>query len=54
MEAFGDPLFEPLDLPASEVRDLAQNGPALARAVFLLYQSYREARRRRWRPCPTS
>ena len=46
MEAFGDPLFEPLDLPAGEVRDLAQNGPALARAVFLLYQSYREARRR--------
>jgi len=46
MEAFGDPLFEALDLPAAEVRDLAQNGPALARAVFLLYQSYREARRR--------
>ena len=46
MEAFGDPLFEPLALPAAEVRDLAQNGPALARAVFLLYQSYREARRR--------
>jgi len=46
MEAFGDPLFESLDLPAGEVRDLAQNGPGLARAVFLLYQSYREARRR--------
>jgi len=46
MEAFGDPLFESLDLPASEVRDLAQNDPALARAVFLLYQSYREAHRR--------
>jgi predicted transcriptional regulator/DNA-binding XRE family transcriptional regulator len=46
LEAFGDPLFEALDLPAAEVRDLAQNGPALARAVFLLYQSYREARRR--------
>jgi hypothetical protein len=46
MEAFGDPLFEPLDLPAAEVRDLAQNDPAVARAVFLLYQSYREARRR--------
>jgi len=46
MEAFGDPLFEALDLPASEVRDLAQNDPALARAVFLLYQSYREAHRR--------
>jgi predicted transcriptional regulator/DNA-binding XRE family transcriptional regulator len=46
MEAFGDPLFEALDVPAAEVRDLAQNDPALARAVFLLYQSYREARRR--------
>ena len=46
MEAFGDPMFDTLNLPASEVRDLAQNGPALARAVFLLYQSYREARRR--------
>jgi predicted transcriptional regulator len=46
MEAFGDSLFEPLDLPAAEVRDLAHNGPAVARAVFLLYQSYREARRR--------
>ena len=46
LEAFGDPLFEPLDLPAAEVRDLAQNGPGLARAVFLLYQSYREAHRR--------
>jgi len=46
MEAFGDGLFEALDLPASEVRDLAQGCPSLARAVFLLYQSYREARRR--------
>jgi len=45
MEAFGDPLFELLDLPASEVRELTQNCPFLARAVFLLYQSYREARR---------
>ena len=40
MEAFGDPLFEPLDLPAQEVRDLAQNHPALAQAVFKLYQAY--------------
>jgi len=45
MEAFGDTLFEALDLPASEVRDLAQGCPALARAVFLLYQAYREGRR---------
>jgi predicted transcriptional regulator/transcriptional regulator with XRE-family HTH domain len=46
MEAFGDPLFEALDLPAAEVRELAQACPGVARAVFLLYQSYREARRR--------
>ena len=46
MEAFGDPLFEPLDMPAAEVRELTQTCPSLARAVFLLYQSYREGRRR--------
>ena len=45
MEAFGDPLFEPLDLPALEVREFTQACPSLARAVFLLYQSYRESRR---------
>ena len=45
MEAFGDPLFEALELPAAEVRELAQGCPFLARAVFLLYQSYRESRR---------
>jgi predicted transcriptional regulator/transcriptional regulator with XRE-family HTH domain len=46
MEAFGDSLFDTLDLPASEVRELAQSCPSLARAVFFLYQSHREARRR--------
>jgi len=45
MEAFGDPLFDSLDLPAAEVRELAQGCPSLARAVFFLYQSYREGRR---------
>ncbi len=40
MEAFGDPLFEAMDLPSQDVRDLAQNHPALAQAVFHLYQSY--------------
>ena len=44
MEAFGDPLFETLDLPAAEVRDLAQNNPSLAQAVFQLYQAYQGAR----------
>ena len=45
MEAFGDPLFDSLDLPAAEVRELAQGCPSLARAVFFLYQSHREGRR---------
>jgi len=45
MEAFGDPLFDTLDLPAAEVRELAQACPSLARAVFYLYQSFREGRR---------
>jgi predicted transcriptional regulator/transcriptional regulator with XRE-family HTH domain len=40
MEAFGDPLFEAMDLPSQDVRDLAQNHPALAQAVFHLYQTY--------------
>jgi len=44
LEAFGDPLFEDQDLPAQEVRDLAQNHPALSRAVFRLYQAYQATR----------
>ncbi|HJV90681.1 MAG TPA: short-chain fatty acyl-CoA regulator family protein [Holophagaceae bacterium] len=44
MEAFGDPLFEEQDLPAQEVRDLAQNHPALSKAVFRLYQAYQAAK----------
>ncbi len=47
MEAFGDPLFDDLDVPAAEVRELAQSCPALARAVFFLYQSNREGRRQK-------
>ncbi|BDU76756.1 helix-turn-helix domain-containing protein [Mesoterricola sediminis] len=46
MEAFGDPLFDNLDLPAAEVRELAQACPSIARAVFLLYQAHREGSRR--------
>ena len=40
MEAFGDPLFADYDLLASEVRELPQNSPSVARAVFRLYQAY--------------
>jgi hypothetical protein len=44
MEAFGDPLFEEADLPAAEVRELAQAHPTLARAITQLYGAYRAAR----------
>jgi predicted transcriptional regulator len=44
MEVFGDPIFEPHDVTASEVRDLVASSPAAARAVFTLYQAYRAAR----------
>jgi predicted transcriptional regulator/transcriptional regulator with XRE-family HTH domain len=43
LEAFGDPLFEGHDLTAAEVRDLAAQSPALARAVLALYRAYRSA-----------
>ncbi len=43
LEAFGDPLFEPLGLQAQEVRELVQNSPQLARGVFELYRAYQHA-----------
>lgn len=43
MEVFGDPLFEPMDLQAQDVRELVQNNPALGRAVFELYRAYQHA-----------
>jgi len=43
MEAFGDPLFEPLGLQAQDVRELVQNNPQLARGVFELYRAYQHA-----------
>ncbi len=44
LEAFGDPLFDPHDLTAAEVRELAASYPPVARAVLALYQGYRGAR----------
>ncbi|HUK66209.1 MAG TPA: short-chain fatty acyl-CoA regulator family protein [Anaeromyxobacteraceae bacterium] len=44
LEVFGDPLFEPHDLQAAEVRELAGSSLALARAVVALYGAYRRAR----------
>ncbi|MBI1751162.1 MAG: DUF2083 domain-containing protein [Acidobacteria bacterium] len=43
MEVFGDPLFEPMDLQAQDVRELVQNNPTLGRAVFELYRAYQHA-----------
>jgi hypothetical protein len=47
LEAFADPLFEELDIVASEVRDLAQSSPTTARAVLKLYRAYQGARETR-------
>jgi predicted transcriptional regulator/transcriptional regulator with XRE-family HTH domain len=44
LEAFGDPLFDPLDLQALDVRELVQNSPQLARGVFELYRAFQHAR----------
>ena len=44
MEAFGDPLFEGLELTSADVRELASTYPQVARAVISLYQAYRGMR----------
>jgi len=44
IEAFGDPLFEPHDLAAAEVREMAAASPNVARAVVALYHAFRSAR----------
>ena len=44
MEAFSDPLFEPLDLTTVDVRELATSSPAAAQAVLTLYRAYTSAR----------
>jgi len=44
MEAFGDPLFENLDIVTSEVRELAGVAPTACRAVAQLYRAYRHVR----------
>jgi hypothetical protein len=43
LEAFGDPLFDALDLQAQEVRELVQNSPQVARGVFELYRAFQHA-----------
>lgn len=44
LEVLGDPLFENLDLIASDMRELAATHPAAVQAVLRLYAAYREAR----------
>jgi predicted transcriptional regulator/transcriptional regulator with XRE-family HTH domain len=44
LEVLGDPLFENLDLVASDVRELAATHPAAVQAMLRLYGAYREAR----------
>ncbi len=43
-EAFGDPLFEELDLTTGELRDLVQQCPTAARALMTLYGAYQNSR----------
>lgn len=43
-QALGDPLFRGLDIPKSELRDVAQAAPSIAQAVVRLYAAYRELR----------
>src|SRR5262249_41003651 len=45
LEVFGDPMFEESPLVARDVRDIAANYPAAARAVLQLYDAYRTNRR---------
>ena len=44
LEIFGDPVFEPHDLAAAEVRELAASAPQVGKAVVTLYRAYRGAR----------
>lgn len=44
LEAFGDPLFENLNIVASDVGELATAHPVAAEGVLRLYQAYRSVR----------
>jgi predicted transcriptional regulator/DNA-binding XRE family transcriptional regulator len=43
-EAFGDPLFEHLDLTTGELKDLLQQCPTAAKALLALYRAYQGSR----------
>ena len=44
LEAFGDPLFDELDVLAGDVREFAMNFPTAGQAVLRLYEAYRAKR----------
>ena len=44
LEAFGDPLFDDLDVLAGDIREFAMNFPPAGQAVLRLYAAYRAAR----------
>jgi predicted transcriptional regulator/DNA-binding XRE family transcriptional regulator len=43
-EVFSDPLFESHDIPANEVRDLANAAPSTARAILHVFRAYKSSR----------
>jgi predicted transcriptional regulator/DNA-binding XRE family transcriptional regulator len=44
LEVFGDPLFDSAELVTADIKDLAQQQPAVARSVVTLYRAWRQAR----------
>jgi len=42
-EVFADPLFESHDIPANEVRDLANGSPSTARAILHMFRAYKSS-----------
>jgi hypothetical protein len=43
-EAFGDPLFDEVDLTDEQLREVAASAPGVARGVLQLYRAYRSSR----------
>lgn len=43
-EAFGDPLFDEVDVTRDQLRDVSAAAPGVARGVLQLYRAYRSAR----------
>jgi len=44
LEVFGDPLFDAAELVQSDIKEISQLNPAVARAVVTLYRAWRQAR----------